>query len=285
MFQQAYLAAEQALDRKLIPLEQMEASAPSPNGARQDSDASYPQAQCSHRLVRHKFNDAELEREVRPHVATLLRWMEMFDPDLRQEEDLLRGSHLSGRRLLKHLSYGEVRLFRARRAAQHQTQESIQLRVLLDTSASMYNEGKLDHACRLTCLLCFVLKQWPHIEGQVFAFNDLLIDCGNIRQPALAGLAPTNGTNDAGALEFLLNTFEKNKRGAVLVLSDGGSTLCSQSASRELIESRPGLPRILYGAVGSELHPGFDHQVDLQGPIAPGLLKSFGEGLSWLLRG
>jgi len=204
------------------------------------------------------------------------------------EERLLGGRRLLASGLVRHVSYGEARLFADRRFGQAEDHRDVLLAVLVDTSSSMKTDHRLERAVLVAAPLAECLKDCPDVESVFLGFNQNVYLCGNHEQHSLGLLQPTGKTNEAGALQYLRETHLEapRRRKVVAVLSDGLPTVCS-------VESVCWLVRLLEKELGTRLlsigfspedHPAYRYRVGLPDTIDQAEVRNLGRTLGRLLQ-
>lgn len=228
------------------------------------------------------------QRRVSRFVPALLPFLRAIEDEKSEEERLYSGKRVQSSRLLRHLSYGELKLFKDQRFQPRDNHMERALVFLLDVSASMQKERRLERAQDWLLLLCECLKSCEGIETRIFAFNQSLYDCGHHEAPALSSLSAGGQTNEAAALEaacqFLKASQRKVKR--IVTFSDGLPTACSARAVQSQVrrsEREENAP-CLFAAFSAEPHPAYTRRIQLNSELGMARVLAFGRQLQSFLR-
>ncbi len=259
----------------------------SPDFKNTGQERTFPDAESVKQLVVDRpANRAALAR-VRRFVRVLRPYLTFLDQEKELQERLYSGHRMQSTSLQKFAIYRELRLFADQRFEARPWYQDVHLSVLVDTSASMNNEGRLERAKDVAALLSECLRDCEGLESLFIGFNQNIYLCGDHEENSIASLAGVGKTNEAAALEFVRVRCASSprRRRIVLVLSDGLPTVCSVESVRWLVqdmERKHGF-RFLSCALSKERHPAYSLRADLAGPLTPGALSSFGRCLQRLL--
>lgn len=284
----AEVRAEQADPRpRVVAQERITPEGGRPSDQRNETDVrDFPAAERLVRLTPDRRANALLAREVKPRAALLRPYLTVIDSDKVLQERLTGGRRLLTSGLVKHVAYGETRLFADQRFTETELHRDVLLCVLLDTSASMQTDDRLPRAVRVAALLAACLDECPNVESVFVGYNQNLYLCGDHAQHSLTSLAPAGKTNEAAALDHLRPHLDTpRRRKVVLVLSDGLPTFCSVESVRCLtrsLEMEQGA-RFLYGAMSAVEHPAYRRRVDLTAPLTAPVVRALGRGLAAVL--
>jgi hypothetical protein len=128
---------------------------------------------------------------------------------------------------------------------------------------------------------CF--KECANIETLFFGYNQNIYLCGDHNQHSVNSLAPLGKTNEAAALEYVMNQAARIPRPVklVVVLTDGLPTSCSVKSCQQMVsvmEKKHGF-RFLYLGLSDEPHPAYHNRVNFKGgpnmQSIPALGKAF----------
>jgi hypothetical protein len=228
----------------------------------------------------------EAARLVAPWVAPMRAQLRVFDEIWEVEEGLIAGRRIQNQALLRHVGYGELRLFRDSRMRAQEQYDSRHLTVLMDTSASMGAHDRFDRALEITSLIAACLVRCPGARSRFLGFNQNMFLCGDHHLPAFDALAPAGKTNEAAALDFAARKLQEDPaiRKVVVVLSDGLPTACSVASSTAMARrlETQGV-RLLYLAMGPQEHSAYNHVVDATSPVDVRFAIDLGRMLQGLL--
>jgi hypothetical protein len=260
-----------------------------PSDQRNEADErAFPGPEGVFRLLPDRVLNATLARDVRRLVPILRPFFAVVGQEKVQEERLSSGRRLLAGSLVKHLAYGETRLFADQRLAEVEQHADVLVCVLIDTSASTKADDRLGRAKLVGALLAECLKECPNVESAFLGYNQNVYLCGSHEEHSLGSLEPAGKTNEAAAIDYLrkVHLDSPRRRKAVIVLSDGLPTACSVESVRWLVhatEKELGA-RFLYGALSSADHPAYRRRADLAGEVDESRVRALGRQIAALLR-
>jgi hypothetical protein len=240
------------------------------------------------RLAPNRGKNLALSQSVRPFVRILRPYLAVVSPEKVWQERMTGGRRLLASGLTNHLVYGDPRLFADLRQTNIEQHKEVLVCVLIDTSASMKTDSRLERARRVAALLGQCLEDCPGVQSVFLGYNQNLYLCGDHEEHSLSSLEPAGKTNESAALDYLRQHHldVPRRRKVVIVLSDGLPTACSVESVCVLIRSLEhdlGV-RCLHAALSTQEHPAYRRRVELTQEINPGLLRTLGRALAALLR-
>lgn len=270
------------------PIERMHAdTAPASDYKNKKLETSFPPIEKVHKLMPDAAKNCEVVQRIRKYAVVVRTYFRRYEDEREMEEQLRSGRRILGSGLLKLAMYGENRIFRDQRVIDLENYNGVHVSVLIDTSASMGKDGRLDRAKDAAALLAECFCDCKDIESLFIGYNQNVYLCGTHDAHSFVSLAPAGKTNEAGALDFLKKQFglmsRRNK--LVVVLSDGLPTSCSVESVRLLVNemsTRFGFT-FLYGALSKEVHPAYRLRLNLQAGNWSSNLISFGKAIARLV--
>ncbi len=269
-------------------IERMNAEkAPASDYKNTQPEISFPPIEKVNSLMPDPSRNREALQRIRRCVTVVRPYFRKFAQDREMEEQLYSGRRILGSGLLKFVMYGESRIFRDQRVTDLENYNGLHVSVLIDSSASMAKDGRLERAKDAAALLAECFCDCRDIESLFLGYNQNVYLCGTHEAHSFVSLAPTGKTNEAGALEYLKKQCGPlpHRRKLVVILSDGLPTSCSVESVRSLVNVM--MTRFdftfLYGALAGEVHPAYRLYVNLQADNWHSNLISFGKTLAGLL--
>jgi hypothetical protein len=283
----AKMAAKRAVP---VKIKQMIANSDTPSDNRNtEQDKRFPALESVCRLEPDQI-------KWRRAILDARKFTEILRPFLNRQEQtqIMLESQYGGTRLMnsavkKYLLYRERRIFRDNRVDDLLDFKDTHLSVLIDTSASMKTEGRLDKARTIATTLAVCLDECPNIESAFFGYNNSLYLCGSHGQGlSVGGLQPNGKTNEAAALDFIHREFSTipSRNKIVIVLSDGQPTSCSVDSVSAVVErmaKRDGFQFVCV-MLGPEQHPAYRNTVKIDGTLDRAAIISFGQSLATVLK-
>ncbi len=249
---------------------------------------TFPPLEATYTMVPDRAAERRAVLDVQRYVPLLRRYLYIRNEYPGLLERLPAGRFLPAGMLKKHVLTGELRLFEHPRQVETESYERFHVTLLIDTSASMHNDRRLERARLAATELSSCFTSCPGLQTSIVAFNESVYLCGDHLEPALFGLQPQGRTNEAAALDYLAREqhVDVARQRIVLTLSDGLPTACSVEAVRAQVEllQRHDRFRLIYCALSAEPHPAYQHKIALFPKFNATTIQHLGRGLRGVLR-
>ncbi len=207
---------------------------PRPRLAPRGADASYDRLPKEERLEPDAARNAAEVVRIFPHVRRLRAALLQLVHRETEEHASRRGHRLDVSRIRRIVTPGELNVLVGR----SMLPRGGYLGVLIDRSGSMEGEG-IRLARAFGTLVAEAARGVPDLVGHVNAFDhDTFVWLGDFRRHAIGSLEAGGGNNDAGGLDRAasLSRASGKQQRALVMISDGSPTECSEEALRALVE-------------------------------------------------
>ena len=234
-------------------------------------DRRFPECEKIMGLMPNSLKRKKAILKIKKYNELLRPYFMKYDHVKQIQEQQYSGQRVMNSGIKKYVLYNEQRIFQGLRMDDLEDYSNVHISVLIDTSASMKTNGRLDRTRLIATLLAECFRECISLDSAFFGYNQNLYLCGSHEDYAVNSLEPSGKTNEAAALDYIRRQFASipHHLKLVIILTDGLPTSCSVEAVRWVVndmEQKYGF-RFLYGALSNEQHPAYLRRVNLTGTL------------------